>query len=144
MRRLVEPSAFHGVHGIACDRRNRLFATSVIGQSIYRVDVETGVVTTVVGPPDGVSDDIAFGPGGEMTWTGYAVGKLFSQRVDGPIRVLADGLPGMLNWHSPQFSAKSATARYCQMLRNIVARHARHIRVHSAEKATARICRGNP
>ncbi|MGH8241524.1 MAG: hypothetical protein ACREXP_31520, partial [Steroidobacteraceae bacterium] len=36
--RLVPPSDFHGVHGLAFDAQDVLYAGSVVGHSIYRVD----------------------------------------------------------------------------------------------------------
>ena len=51
--RLVPASQFHGVHGLAFDANGVLYAGSVVGHSIYRVDTATGAVTSFVGAPDG-------------------------------------------------------------------------------------------
>ena len=41
---LVPGSWFHGVHGLAFNKDDQLFAGSVIGQTIYRVQVDSGEV----------------------------------------------------------------------------------------------------
>lgn len=93
---VVEPSAFKGVHGLAVDRQGRLLAGSVVGNSIYQIDPATGEVTTFIGPDQGQADDIAIGPKGEMAWTGFYSGQvLYRENDDAPIRVLAEGKPGI-------------------------------------------------
>jgi sugar lactone lactonase YvrE len=66
----------------------------VVGQAIYAVNPATGAVTERVGPPDGMADDIAFGPNGEMAWTGYLTGKVFVQPKGGEPKMVSSGLPG--------------------------------------------------
>lgn len=93
---LVAPSAFKGVHGLAVDQQGRLLAGSVVGNSIYQVDIETGQVSTFIGPDQGQADDIAIGPRGEMAWTGFYSGQVLYREADqAPIRLLADSLPGI-------------------------------------------------
>ncbi|MEH6490983.1 Vgb family protein [Halopseudomonas sp.] len=93
---LVAPSAFKGVHGLAVDQQGRLLAGSVVGNSIYQVDIDTGEVTTFIGPDQGQADDIAIGPKGELAWTGFYAGQLLIRdNDDAPIRVVASDLPGM-------------------------------------------------
>ncbi len=58
--RLVPPSDFHGVHGLAFDAQDVLYAGSVVGHSIYRVDTATGAVKSFVGAPEGMADDLVF------------------------------------------------------------------------------------
>ena len=41
---LVPGSHFHGIHGLTFDKQDQLYAGSVVGQSIYRVDTKTGEV----------------------------------------------------------------------------------------------------
>src|SRR5215204_524879 len=60
----------------------------------YAVNPTTGEVTTRLGPPDGMADDIAFGPNGEMAWTGYLTGKVFIQDKGGQPKMISSGLPG--------------------------------------------------
>ena len=65
---LVAPSSFKGVHGLAVDKQGRLLAGSVVGNSIYQVDIDSGETSVFVGPDQGQADDIAIGPKGE--WPG--------------------------------------------------------------------------
>jgi len=55
---LVPGSWFHGVHGLAFNKDDQLFAGSVIGQTLYRVQVDSGEVDRVIDPPTGMADDI--------------------------------------------------------------------------------------
>jgi sugar lactone lactonase YvrE len=87
--RLVPGSAFHGVHGIRLAPDGKLYAGSVVGQSLYRIDPETGSASLVVGPPQGQADDIAFGPGGQMVWTAISQGIVYSRIGEGPVTELA-------------------------------------------------------
>lgn len=87
--KLVTGSAFHGVHGIRLAPDGQLYAGSVVGQSLYRIDPVAGTAVTVVGPPQGMADDIAFGPGGQMVWTAISQGIVYSRTGDGPIVELA-------------------------------------------------------
>lgn len=90
----VGPSPFHGLHGLAIEPDGTILAGSVVGQAIYAVNPQTGEVTERIGPPDGMADDIAFGPKGEMAWTGYLTGKVFIQDPGGQPRMISSGLPG--------------------------------------------------
>src|SRR4030095_9124304 len=66
--RLVPASSFHGVHGLAFDAHDVLYAGSVVGHSIYRVDTKTGAVTSFVGAPEGMADDLVFLADGTVVW----------------------------------------------------------------------------
>ena len=88
------PSPFHGLHGLAIAPDGQILAGSVVGQTIYSVDPATGVVTERLGPPNGMADDIAFGPDGVMAWTGYLTGKVFVQMPGAEPKMVASGLPG--------------------------------------------------
>jgi sugar lactone lactonase YvrE len=90
----IGPSPFHGLHGLAVEPDGTILAGSVVGQAIYAVNPATGEVTTRMGPPDGMADDIAFGPDGVMAWTGYLSGKVFVQEKGGAPRMVSSGLPG--------------------------------------------------
>jgi sugar lactone lactonase YvrE len=93
--KLVPGSAFHGVHGIRFAPDGELYAGSVIGQSLYSVNVETGAWRVVEPPPKGMADDIAFGPGGQVVWTAISVGTVYTKRgPKAPVEVLAKDLPG--------------------------------------------------
>jgi sugar lactone lactonase YvrE len=88
--RLVPASAFHGIHGLAFDAQDRLYAGSVVGHSIYAVDTATGSVTTFVGAPEGMADDLVFLADGTVVWTSIQHGVVRARQGDGPVRKLAD------------------------------------------------------
>ena len=79
---LVPGSWFHGVHGLAFNKDDQLFAGSVIGQSIYRVQVDSGEVDRFIGEPNGMADDIAFADDGTMAWTAFLLGKVFIRKPE--------------------------------------------------------------
>jgi sugar lactone lactonase YvrE len=90
---LLPGSWFHGIHGIAFNKDDQLFAGSVIGQTIYRVQIDSGEVDTVIGPPVGMADDIAFADDGTMAWTAVLLGKVYIRRGNKTIEV-ANGMAG--------------------------------------------------
>jgi len=92
-RILVPGSWFHGVHGLAFNKDDQLFAGSVVGQAIYRVQVDSGEVDRLVEPPVGMADDIAFAEDGSMAWTAFLLGKVYLRRGNKTIEV-ANGLAG--------------------------------------------------
>lgn len=95
IERIVEPSHFHGIHGLAFDAQDRLFAGSVAGQSIYLVDTVSGRVETVVPAPDGLADDLVFLADGTMVWTSISVGLVRARKGNEPVRVIARDLPSI-------------------------------------------------
>jgi sugar lactone lactonase YvrE len=88
--RLVPASNFHGVHGLAFDASGVLYAGSVVGHSIYRVDTATGAITTFVGAPDGMADDLVFLADGTVVWTSIQHGVVRARKGGGPVVKLAD------------------------------------------------------
>jgi len=93
---VVAPSSFNGVHGLAVDAKGRLLAASVVGNSLWEVDRQTGAARVMIPAPEGQSDDIAIGPKGELAWTNYLMGMVRFRESDGaPMRVLAKDLPGL-------------------------------------------------
>lgn len=93
---LVAPSAFAGVHGLAVDAKGRLLAGSVLGNTMWEVDRNTGAARVFIDAPEGQADDIAVGPKGELAWTNYLMGMLRYRESDtAPMRVLAKDLPGL-------------------------------------------------
>ena len=88
--RLVPASNFHGVHGLAFDAHDVLYAGSVVGHSIYRVDTKTGAVATFVGAPEGMADDLVFLADGTVVWTSIQHGVVRARKGDGPVVKLAD------------------------------------------------------
>lgn len=91
---LVPGSWFHGVHGLAFNKDDQLFAGSVIGQTIYRVQVDSGEVDRVVDPPTGMADDIAFADDGTMAWTAFLIGKVYIRKPNGKTIEVANGMTG--------------------------------------------------
>jgi sugar lactone lactonase YvrE len=90
---LVSGSWFHGVHGLAFNKDDQLFAGSVIGQSIYRVQVDSGEVDRFIEPPTGMADDIAFADDGTMAWTAFLLGKVYIRKGNKTMEV-ANGMSG--------------------------------------------------
>jgi sugar lactone lactonase YvrE len=90
---LVPGSWFHGVHGIAFNKDDQLFAGSVVGQTLYRVQIDSGEVDRLIDPPTGMADDIAFADDGTMAWTAFLLGKVYIRRGNKTIEV-AGGLSG--------------------------------------------------
>jgi sugar lactone lactonase YvrE len=96
VRRLVPGSPFHAVHGLRFDKNDTLYACSVVGQTIYKVDVKTGKVTPFIGPPDGQADDLAFAPDdGTVAWTSIEDGIFHLQTPGGPVRKLMEHQRGV-------------------------------------------------
>ncbi|MGH8431269.1 MAG: hypothetical protein ACREUF_12780, partial [Solimonas sp.] len=82
------------VHGIAFNKDDQLFAGSVVGQTLYRVQVDAGEVDRVVDPPMGMADDIAFADDGTMAWTAFLMGKVFIRKPNGKTIEVANGMSG--------------------------------------------------
>jgi sugar lactone lactonase YvrE len=95
VKRLVPPSNFHGVHGLRFDKDGNLYAASVIGQTIYKIDMKTKKVTTFIGPRDGMADDLAVAPDGTWAWTSIEDGIFHMRTPDGKIRHLMDNQKGV-------------------------------------------------
>jgi sugar lactone lactonase YvrE len=92
---VVGPLPFLGVHGVGVDNSGRLLAGSVLGASLSQVDSRSGQVKVLIGPPEGMADDLAFGPDGQIAWTSYLSGVLRARTNNGPVQVLAENLPGI-------------------------------------------------
>ena len=91
---IVAGSGFHTANGVAFGPDGRLFVASVAGESIFALDVATGTIETIVGPPAGEADDLVFSPDGDMIWTAFMEGIVRMKGTDGQIKQLASGLPG--------------------------------------------------
>lgn len=93
---LVAPSSFNGVHGLAVDTKGRLLAASVVGNSLWEVNRQTGAARVMIPAPEGQADDIAVGPKGELAWTNYLMGMVRYRESDtAPMKILAKDLPGL-------------------------------------------------
>ena len=88
-------SSFHGVHGLRFDRDGALYAGSVISQSLFRIDIESGAVETFVGPPEGMADDLAIGPDGTFVWTAIEDGIVYARSPTGEIRRIMENQKGV-------------------------------------------------
>ena len=92
---VVPASPMHGVHGLAFGPDGALYACSLTGHSIYRIDVKSNEVTTHVGPPSGTCDDLAFAPDGTLAWTAGSFETVYARTPRGKIVTLAKGLSGL-------------------------------------------------
>lgn len=92
---LVEGSRLHGIQGLVWGPDGRLYAGSISGQRISRIDPVSGSVTEVVGPPLGEADDLAISPDGALAWTAIVAGELRFKAPGGSVQVLASGLPAI-------------------------------------------------
>ncbi len=93
LERIVEPSALHSANGLAFGPDGRLYVASVMGESIFALDLRTGAVEVAVAPFGGEADDLLFTPDGEMIWTGLLEGVVRVRRPNGSIQDLATGIP---------------------------------------------------
>jgi sugar lactone lactonase YvrE len=78
---LVPPTAMHAVEGITLAPDGTLYATSIHGQAVYRIDTRSGRVSIAVPSPAGESDDVAVGPpgtaaAGVLAWTAQRTGEI--------------------------------------------------------------------
>jgi len=88
-------SPFHGVHGLRFDPDDTLYASSVIGQTIFRVDTATGAAEPFVGPREGMADDLAIRPDGTFVWNAIEDGITYMRSPDGTITHLLEGQKGV-------------------------------------------------
>ncbi len=51
IERIIEGSGFHTLNGVAFGPDGRLFAASMSGESLFALDLASGQIETVVGPP---------------------------------------------------------------------------------------------
>jgi len=90
----IEGAGLHCIHGLTFDAEDNLYVGSVVGQSIYRVDTETGVHEVIVGPNDGLADDMEFGPDGALYYTSIIQGAVRRRDPDGTVTTVAEGKAG--------------------------------------------------
>lgn len=128
---LVPGSWFHGVHGLTFNKDDQLFAGSVIGQTLYRVQIDSGEVDRVIDPPTGMADDIAFADDGTMAWTAFLIGKVYIREPNGKTIEVANGMTG-----GPQF-ARVRQGRAAVRLRSLPRRRA--VRDRHQERRQARL-----
>jgi sugar lactone lactonase YvrE len=97
---LVGPGPFHGVHGLSFGADGTLYAADLMGMRVHTVDIETGRTRVLVGPPQGMADDVAVAPAGSpfagtVVWTAIAVGKVYAREPNGSVREVAANLPSI-------------------------------------------------
>lgn len=92
IEQLVPGSPFCGVHGLGIDAQDRLYAGSVAGARLYRVDTEDGSVSTEVPPPKGMADDMEFLPDGTLVWTSINQNAVRARKPGGEVYDLATDL----------------------------------------------------
>jgi len=93
---VIKGGALHGgPNGMAFQASGKLLVGSVVGQTIFEVDPKGGEAKVWVGPGAGMADDLAIGPDGTVYWASLAIGKIHARKGDGPVRVVAEGLPGI-------------------------------------------------
>jgi sugar lactone lactonase YvrE len=95
VEQIVPPSTFHGVQGLAFGLDGALYAGSVLGRTISKVDVATGKTMTFLGSPRGSAGDVAFGPDGTIAWVAVRDGAILTRTPDGAIRTVARDVPGV-------------------------------------------------
>lgn len=66
IEQIVGGSRLHSANGLAFGPDGRLFIASVLGESLFALDIATGHVEVVVAPFAGESDDLLFTPDGDM------------------------------------------------------------------------------
>jgi sugar lactone lactonase YvrE len=90
---LVPGGTMHGLNGLTFGPDGYLYGGSVAAQEIYRIDVSSGMVTRVVGAPDGEADDIAFAPDGTLVWTALIEGQVRGLNQQNEVYVIEDKIP---------------------------------------------------
>jgi sugar lactone lactonase YvrE len=91
----LQGNGMNGIHGIAAGPDGMLYAGSVVGQSIFRIDPKSGEIDVWQGPPLGMADDLVFARDGRLVWTSFMLGKVHARKGDGPVQELATDLPGI-------------------------------------------------
>ncbi|MBM3513410.1 MAG: hypothetical protein FJX59_06815 [Alphaproteobacteria bacterium] len=92
---LVPGSPMHGVHGLAIGPDGAVYACSLTGHAIYRIDRRSGETTVHVGSPRGSCDDLAFSTDGTLAWTNGGAASVFTRDSGGKIAAVATGVPGL-------------------------------------------------
>ncbi len=90
----IEGTGLHCIHGLTFDSDDILYVGSVVGQSVYRVNTQTGEHEIVVGPNDGLADDMEFGPDGALYYTSIIQGAVRRRDADGTVTTVAEGKAG--------------------------------------------------
>lgn len=92
---VVEPALSHGFQGMKVGPDGYLYAGDVLGLTLWRIDRAKGKIDAFVPPPEGMADDLAFGPSGLLVWTHIVAGTVYGRTPGGRIYKIAGGLPGI-------------------------------------------------
>ncbi len=114
-RPLLPEAPLHGVNGMQLDADGALIGGSMLSGSVFRVDLDTGAVQTLVGPPRGVADDLTVGTDGSIYWTSTPMGIVHVRRPGGLVEALYRDLP-MVN---PIYSAPDGRLWAAQVTRKL-------------------------
>jgi sugar lactone lactonase YvrE len=90
---LIPDAPLHGANGMHFNADGELIAGSMMGGTIFKLDVQSGAVETLVGPPRGIADDLTIGPDGLIVWTTMPLGIVHAMRPGGKVYKIATGLP---------------------------------------------------
>ncbi len=85
-----------GANGMFFDQEDVLFVGNVLGQSITKLDSETGEIIGKLGREEGVAagaDDLTFDAFGTLYWTDPAAGKVMGLNQAGETFTVAEGFP---------------------------------------------------
>ena len=96
VEQLIPDSPLHGANGMHFDANGQLIGGSMMSGTIFRVDIESGTVETLVGSPRGIADDLTIGPDGLIVWTTMPMGIVHALRPGGKVQQIATDLP-MIN-----------------------------------------------
>jgi sugar lactone lactonase YvrE len=92
MSYVFPPAAMRSPAGVTMDPEGSLFAASALGNHIYKINPDTGAVVSVLQPPLGNADDLAFSPSGLMAWTALNDAMVRTRDTAGTIKDVAAGL----------------------------------------------------
>jgi DNA-binding beta-propeller fold protein YncE len=93
---LVQGAPMAGAaNGMFFDLDDNLYVANVFGQSISKLDPETGEILDRLGPAEGVfaADDLTFDSVGTLFWTDPFLGLVMRRDPGGPSSLVADGFP---------------------------------------------------
>lgn len=93
-RVLVAGLPARGINGVVFGKDGLLYATSILGNGILRIDVTTGKIERIA-PNQPSGDDLAFAPDGSIAWTALLHSEVRVRAPDGNVRTLATELPGV-------------------------------------------------
>jgi len=90
---LTPPTPLHGANGMHFNADGDLIVGSMMGGTISKVNIKSGLVETIVPSPLGIADDLAIGPDGQIVWTTMPMGIVHALEPGGKVQRLATGLP---------------------------------------------------